>query len=378
MQTWLGLFTIFVGLGFNVSVLKLCSENRPAGESVFLYRKAILYTILSVIVGYLILIIASLLNIFSPDALINKYMVIFSISLLPLTISSVYMSYLQAKQMIRLYSNIQILTKLFSIATIIILTWFFKLEGFIISIVIGYFLTNIFLQQIIRKRINAAIEPIELKEPFKLHWNHASYSLGAAITDAIGMGLDILLLNYLIPDLTRIGYYSFAITIIGVYRILPGTIWTIAAPHFSGKMDDSTKWYTSYKKYNRLLLYLSGIITLISVFAIPFILKYFLNGKYEESGIFFILLVIAWGIRNLFTLKASVLFGMGKINLNFYSSFIYLIASAISIPIFVYYWEVIGAGIGVIVATVIGLISVQFFFHREKASRLLVFNEPNK
>ena len=370
LQTYIGIFTVVAGLGFNISVLKLCSENRPAGESVFLYRKALRYTILAVLAVYGLIVLVSWLKILSPDPAINKYMIIFSVSLLPLTISGVYMSYLQAKQMIRLYSNIQILTKLFSIIVIIILTWLFKLEGFIIAIVLGYFLTNIFLAWLIRKRINAGIEPIPVQSPFSLQWNYARYSLGAAVTDTLGLGIDILLLNYLVSDMTEIGYYSFAITIIGVFRILPSTIWTMAAPHFSGQMDDSGSWYGTYKRYNRLLAISSLLITLVSVLTIPFILRFFLNGKFEQSGIYFILLVIAWGIRNLFVIKASVLFGMGRINLNFYSSFIYLAACAILIPILVHFWGVIGAGAAVVLATLIGLISVEFFFNRVRPLKI--------
>lgn len=366
MQTWLGVFTVIAGLGFNVSVLKLCSEKRNPGEITFLYRKAIRYTLLAVLVSYLLIVAVSLLHLLSPDPLVNKYMIIFGISLVPMTISGVYLSYLQAKQMIQLYSRIQIITKLFSIVVIIILTWLFKMEGFIIAFLVGFFLTNIFLERLIRIKINKGIQPVESDSPFKLHWKYAQFSLGAAITDTLGIGIDILLMNYLVDDRVEIGYYSFAITIIGIYRILPSTIWTMAAPHFSEKLDRDGDWQSTYKKYNRLITVVSALITLVSIAIIPLILKYFLNGKFEESGIYFILLVVAWGIRNLFVIKASVLFGMGKINLNFYSSLIFLISSAIAIPVLIYFWNVTGAAIGVLLATIIGLISVLYFFNKAK------------
>lgn len=366
MQTWLGIFTIVAGLGFNVSVLKLCSENRQPGEILYLYKKAIRYTLLAVVAMYLVIVTVSLLKILSPDPAVNKYMIIYGISLLPLTLSAVYMSFIQAKQMIRLYSNIQILTKLFAILVIILLTWLYKLEGFVIAIVVGYVFTNIFLERLIKRKLNAGIIPIEIKSPLNLHWKYAKYSLGASITDTLGMGLDIILLNYLIKDRTEIGFYSFAITIIGIYRILPSTIWTMAAPHFSGKMESAGEWMSTYRKYNRLVAIVSLAITGISLLIMPFILKFFLHGKYEDSGLYFMLLVIAWAIRNLFTIKASVLFGLGKINLNFYSSLVYLVASAISIPVFIYYWNVIGAAGAVIFATIIGFVSVQYFFTKTK------------
>ncbi len=366
MQTWLGIFTIVAGVGFNVSVLKLCSENRAPGETVYLYKRAIRFTLLTVIGTYLIIAAISVLGILSPDPVVNKYMLIFGISLLPLTISAVYMSYIQAKQMIKLYSRIQVLTKLFAIAVIILLTWLFKLQGFVVAIVLGYFLTNLFLERLIRKKINAGISPVETTKPLKLHWKYARYSLGAAITDTLGLGIDILLLNYLISDRTEIGYYSFAITIIGIFRILPSTIWTMAAPHFSSKMENTGEWMNTYRKYNRLIFIASLAITALSALIIPFILKYFLHGKYEQSGIYFVLLVIAWGIRNLFVIKASVLFGMGKINYNFYSSLIFLIAGGIAIPVFIHFWQVAGASAAVILATIIGLVSVNYFFARAK------------
>lgn len=364
MQTWLGIFTIVAGLGFNVSVLKLCSENRAPGELVYLYKKAIHYTFLAVIGTYLVMAGISALGVLSPDPVVNKYMFIFGISLLPLTISAVYMSYIQAKQKIKLYSKIQVLTKLFAILVIILLTWLYKLEGFVIAIVIGYFLTNVFLERLIRKKINAGITQTRTAAPLKLHWKYARYSLGAAITDTLGLGIDIILLNYLVSDRTEIGYYSFAITIIGIYRILPSTIWTMAAPHFSGKMDQAGDWIATYRKYNRLILIASLVITIFSALIIPFVLKYFLHGKYEQSGIYFILLVVAWGIRNLFVIKASVLFGMGKINYNFYSSLIYLILSIILVPTLIMITGVPGAAIGVVFCNLLAVLSVNHFFKK--------------
>lgn len=369
MQTWLGLFTIVAGLGFNVSVLKLCSENRPAGEIVFLYRKAVKYTLAAVAAVYLVMAGMTALRVFSPDPLVNRYMAIYGISLLPLTISAVYMSYLQARQMIKLYSGIQVFTKIFSIGVIILLTWLYRLEGFVVAIVVGYFLTNVFLSQLIRRRINRGTDMEATAAPLRQHWTHARYSLGAAITDTLGLGLDILLLNYLVDDRTEIGFYSFAITIIGIYRILPSTVWTMAAPHFSGKMDQPGAWLPAYRKYNRLLALASLVVTVFSLLAIPLVLKVFLGGKYEASGLYFMLLVVAWGIRNLFVVKAAVLFGMGRINLNFYSSFIYLLASAALIPLCIHLWGAIGAGIAVGAATLAGLASVHYYFNRERAAR---------
>jgi len=366
LQTYLGIFTIAAGLGFNVSVLKLCSEKRPLGEIKYLYLKAIRISILTIAITYLIITGMSLLKLISPDPVVNKYMIIFSVSLLPLTISAVYMSYLQSRQKIKLYSTIQVFTKLFSIAVIITLTYYLRLEGFIIAIVLGYFLTNLFLARLIRRKLNANVDEIIVPNPLRLHWKYAKYSLGAAITDTLGLGIDIILLNYLISDRTEIGYYGFAITIIGVFRILPSTVWTMAAPHFSENMDNNGRWFQTYRRYNTLLVLSSLLITAVAAIAVPIILSYFLNGKYEESGIYFTMLVVAWGIRNLFVLKASVLFGMGKINLNFYSSFIYLITGVLCIPVLVYFWGVIGAGIGVIFASIIGFISVQYFFYRNR------------
>lgn len=364
MQTWLGIFTILAGVGFNASVLKLCSEKRPSGESVFLYKVSLGYTMISVLLTYGIIALVASVNLFSPDRVINRYMIIICISLIPMTISAVYMSYLQARQKVRLYSKIQILTKLFSILIIIILTWLYRLQGFIIALVLGYFLTNVFLKITIKK-IKNRVKPLPVASPLKLHWNYARYSLGASITDIIGLGIDILLLNYLISDRTLIGHYGFAITMIGVYRILPSTIWTMAAPHFSNNIDDARNWFSGYKKYNRILVLSSLTITAISIFIIPLFLRFFLDGKYEHAGIYFIYLLVGWCIRNLIVIKASVLFGMGKVKLNFYSSFIYLISSVIIIPALIYLLGIKGAAIGVICASFIGYVSVQYFFKKE-------------
>src|SRR5450759_59028 len=61
IQTYLSIFSIVAGMGFNSSTLKLCSENRTTEERNSLFESALFFTIFSTVSLYLIILI---LNIF--------------------------------------------------------------------------------------------------------------------------------------------------------------------------------------------------------------------------------------------------------------------------------------------------------------------------
>ncbi len=112
IQTYLSVFSIIAGMGFNTSVLKLCSENRTLSDKKSLFQSALFFTITSTIILYLLVLGLNFLNIFSTDKII-KWLI--PIGLFPIISNSIFMvfiSYFQATKKIKLISNLTISNKL--------------------------------------------------------------------------------------------------------------------------------------------------------------------------------------------------------------------------------------------------------------------------
>ena len=191
----------------------------------------------------------------------------------------------------------------------------------------GHFLTTIFLMLFIKK-ISSGVKPIHIKESFKLHNKYSIISLAANFLGTLMNSADILIINYFIKDRLAIGYYSFALIFITGLIIFTRSVMQITNPYFSEISGDFNKWLNRIKKYDRLLIITSIIITSASIIVVPLFLKFAFNGKYINSIIYFEILVIAWFFKNLVIIKASALFGLGKININ-------TLVDLISLPIYI-------------------------------------------
>ena len=71
IQTYLSIFSIIAGMGFNVSTLKLCSENRTKQERNSLFHSAMIFTLSSTILLYLVILGLNFFHIFSSDKMIQ-------------------------------------------------------------------------------------------------------------------------------------------------------------------------------------------------------------------------------------------------------------------------------------------------------------------
>ncbi len=361
LQSFMAIFVVTAGFGFNISTLKLCSENRTPGEKYYLFKKAISYTITPLFITYILISGLAYWNILSVDREINRLMIFFALGIFPLTINSLFFSFLQALKKIKNFAAIQIFTKIIGIAGIIILTYFLLIKGYVIAVVLGYTITFVFLFIYNKRKIR--VESVKVLNPFKKHFKYAIYSVLANFTGILLLNSDILILNYLAKDREVFGYYSFAVLFIGLMRIMTHTVQQISFPYFSTKSQNFTKWYKTYKKYNRIMWLFSISILSGSLILIPLFMKFAFSGKYESSIIFFIILCIGWFFRSNVVIQSGALFGLGKININFFITLPILIISFITIYIFASTYGIIGAAYGVAITGVFSLIITRLSFY---------------
>lgn len=362
MQTFISLSTLICGLGFNTSLLKLASENRTDEEKKRLYQTAFLITLISFVVIYLVLYLLSFLGMVSTDPVISNIFPVYALFLLPLSLQSIQLAYYQALKQIKKMAKLQFIVKLISILFIVIFTWLFKLNGYIITIVSTGFLAIIIFEIGIK---NVIFKASYFKLNFKLlksMWHFAGYALITNVVGTLAATVDVYLINYLITDRKEVGYYMFALTILGVYQLFPTTIQQIAFPFFSEQSSSYSVWYNSYKKYNKLNHFLIFFIVLGGALILPVLIKLAFSGKYDRSIYYFVFLSIAWLIKNSNIMKGTAIMGQGRFDLNFFGS---LITLALTIPIVfisIKNYGLNGAITGMIIAAIIYYITSSLIF----------------
>lgn len=362
LQSYLAIFSILAGFGFNTSVLKLCSEKKSGCEKYFIYKKALIYSIFSIFIAYFLFIVVVKLQLLSQDQLLITIVPIYAIILLPIVLNQIFTSYLQAIKLFKKISYIQIVTKIISLLLIIVLTFFYELNGYIAALIMGFCITAYcFFKTIPRMKV---CHEVEKTITFFTHWKIAKYALLANFTGQLGYYLDIILISTMIHDMALIGYFAFAKTAMLVLNIYVSSVQQITTPYFSEKSSCIEEWKTSFIKYQNLFIFSALFFATFSFFAYAPVAHFIFQGKYDQSVPFFKVLCLAWVIRVLFSLKGPALLGLGRINLNFYSVLLSLPFSLLVMYFFIKQFGIYGAAYGTFFQALITYFFQGIFFKR--------------
>jgi O-antigen/teichoic acid export membrane protein len=363
IQTYFSLFTVIVLFGFNTSILKLCSENRELEQIVGLFDAGKKYVKIVFLISIPIIISITLLGLISPNERIQYYFLLVLIGLYPTVINECDTIYIQARRQIKLMSIRQIVVRSISLLLIILLTYLFGFDGYIIAYILSSFIAFISFRYIIRK-LNINIIPAKVESPFRVHWQYSKFAFLALVIGQLGSYADVFLMNYYISNNELIGLYSFALLLMLMPNIFTGVIQQIVVPYISRKSHNLSEIKRVYKKYQRLNILSSLIIAIGCLLVVPFIIDLIFGSKYSESIPFFNILIVAWFLNSVLNLKGYVLLGIGMINYNVYSSLIITIIKFVLCILLVNYYGIIGLSFGILISNGIGIIIVHYFFNK--------------
>jgi len=364
IQTYLSIFSIVAGMGFNSSTLKLCSENRTTEERNSLFESALFFTIFSTVSLYLIILILNIFDIFSSDKLIQWLIPLGLFPIISNSVFIVFVSYFQATNRIKLISNLTISNKLISIVAIVLLTYCFGIKGYYVAYNLSFILMLFVCFRVYGSIKKFNIFSFKNLSHFSIHWNYAKTSMFGYLLSEISAYVDILLLNFFVNDMHLIGYYSFALTITVVMKIIPYTVQQITIPYFSSLAQQKNEFLIAFKRYNKIL-YLIIAITLFAVLLfVPFLLHMIFEGKYDPSMQYFPFLAIGWSLRLLAQLQYGAIFGLGKINYNVYTSLISLLFNILIISVSLYLFGIMGAAYSSVLGGLVYILCSRYFFRK--------------
>jgi len=312
IQTYLSIFTIVASMGFNSSTLKLCSENRTVEEKNALFQSALFFTFLSTISLYIIILLLNLFGIFSSDSLIQW---LIPLGLFPMISSSVFMviiAYFQAIKKIKLISNLTISNKIISIIAIVILTYWAGIKGYYVAYNLSFILMLYVSYRYFKSASGLKVFSTKNFSQFSIHWNYAKTSMLAYLLSDISAYIDILLISFLIHDMKQIGYYSFALTITVLFRLIPNTVQQITVPYFSSLAQQKNEFLVAFKRYNKLLYIIIAVTLAAALLFVPVFLHWIFAGKYDPSMKYFPMLAIGWSLRLLSQLQNGAIFGFDR------------------------------------------------------------------
>lgn len=366
MLSYVEVALIIATFGIPVSVVKLCSSNILEKLKLIILRNGFIYITLSSSLTYLVLLVMSESEVISSDIVINQYFKYFALLLFPMSWNQLFISFFQSKKKFKELSIIQTTTKFASILVIVGVTYFFLLEGYILAIVVGFFLTTvIFIFHLRGQLSDLFIEKLRSQiKIFKQVFSYSKYSLAANLTNRLNIFVHYFILNYYLEDRELFGQYSFALTLVQGLQIITTTIQQITIPYFSEYSQDIQTWKNSFSKYNKIFIGLIVVVFAFSMLVLPEIVKIIFAGKFNDSIIFIRIFVGGWLIRNLYSLKGPALIGLGKIHVNFYNSFYIFVLTVPFVFTLIKFYGSLGAAYSSVLQGIIAYMIVSISFQK--------------
>jgi O-antigen/teichoic acid export membrane protein len=364
IQTYLSIFSIVAGMGFNASTLKLCSENRTEQEQASLFRSGLYFTLITTILTYLLMLILNGLHLFSSDQLINN---LIPLGLLPIITNSLFMmfvAYFQATKRIKLMSGLVGWNKLIAIVALLVFAYQWGIKGYYwaynLSFIIMLLVCLKYSSDVFRNKFSFKFNFSD----FKVHWKYAKLTTLCNVFSEIAAYADILIIGVFVKDMQQIGYYSFALTLTVMVRLLPGTVQQVSIPYFSSQSNDSIDFMARFKYFNAILSTIIGVTLIALLITVPIAIQFIFGEKFMPAIPFFVPLVIGWSIRQLLQLQVSVIFGLGKVEYNLYTSIISLIFNVLIVSICLHYFSLIGAAYASIPSGIVVVLCSFYYLRR--------------
>ncbi len=366
LQTWLSIFSILGSMGFSSSTLKLCSENRTKAELSSIFRSGLSFTLITTLSSYAIVLVINQFEWISRDTAIRSLIPLAMLPLISNAFFALYVAYYQSQKEIKLISNLTSINKIVAVLLIIIFTWLGGIKGYYIGFNLGAILLLIVVVSISRNRFGVKTNSSDKKRLNKMHWHYARPSFFSLLLADLASYADILIINYLIiGNITEVGFYSFALTLTVMFRVLPSTVQQITIPYFSGLSNNIPEFSKVFRKYSLQLILLISASLIAALVLIPPFITIIFSGKYDASIPYFIPLAIGWTIRQYNQIQAAALFGIGAISKIARSQFLSLISNVILILISLYYWGIMGVAYSSIVCAIIEVSLFSYFLRRK-------------
>lgn len=340
MQSIISLVSIFAGLGLNTAVLKNCSDLKIGKDDIELLKNSIIITLIPSSIIILIVYILSFYNLISPDNIINKTMRLYVFLIPTSVISTLILTYYQAKKKIKKVSYIQSIIKISGMLLIVLMSYYWSLYGFIYANLIVGLLSVSILYLMIRPGFKKGIELLKYwKINFQISkWSMLNNGLGTFQNYA-----DLYVMNYFLTDRSEIGIYSLAKIFILGLSLVTTTVQNISTPYFSEKSENKIEYKRVLFKYQKLLLLITGILAISAWFISPLFIRLIFGDEYINSIIYFRLLLFKYFLWSGYSLYGSALIGIGELKYNFIYSFIGFISSLTLSVIFIERFQVKGA-----------------------------------
>lgn len=313
LQTYVLLLAILAGFGINTAILKVCSEDRPDREKAGILRYGIRNALFTTALTLILVIVMAFSGRISSNQYISHWFIVYGL-IIPLEVlTGIFIVFLQAQKRIKEMARSQAIVRVQSVLLIVIGTWLWGFEGFIIATIVSYALG---LWPFLRL-IGFNFFRINLENKPSKFMNFALFSVMANGVSQLSQRGDILILDQFSHDRVAIGFYSLALIFVAGASQVTSTVQLITTPYFSERAGNKI-WFRRQLILNQGRMALLSVGVAFGVFIVAKVIIPLIYGAGYISTIEYLnVLLLKYVIWSSSAVMGSALLGLGLMNYNF-------------------------------------------------------------
>jgi len=313
IQSYTSLFSLLAGFGFSAAVLKICSERSSMDDKEIVLRHAFWRSLITSAITLILLTILAYTRIITPTAHIARWLLVYSISIPIAVTSELLVVFLQAQKKIKLMARVQSIVKVQSVIIIVLCTWKWSFQGFVLSTIIAYAAGLIPL--VSQVHLSFLTKRATYHNP--LFMNYAIFSMLGNLVSQIGQRGDLFILDHFSTNREIIGYYALASIFFMAAIQATGVVQQILVPYFSEHSSDHS-WITKHIDINVKRMTLLGLAIAISTFgAAWFIIYAFFDPSYFLALRYLAVLLVSYCIFSTYAVVWAAMVGLGFMRFKF-------------------------------------------------------------
>lgn len=360
IETLTGIAVVLGGGGAIFAILKLIPENADKKIRRFLLSHSIRYTLVYSVGISLLFCLLVYLGWLSDNPKHDRWFYLYACVIIPTVLTQLLIRYYQAIDFFKRISTVILYLKMASAVIVLGFTYYFFINGYIISTILTSGLSVLILLIDLRRDLTSTSKDAftSLKKQFNSLSNTAFTS---QIVDQLKLNSGFLIAYILITDQFEFGLYAFALILVQGMNVLVSSVQQFLIPKMSETSQNLKFFFTRYAVFEKKFNWISiGLFAMAQLF-IPVLVAVFYGDKFDEAIVLLRIMLIGWLIQGFFSLKGIIFLSLGKMRYILYASSLILLISAPAMYYLTWEYGAAGAAWSYVLQNVVSLGCLTFF-----------------
>ncbi len=369
LNSFFMMFAVFAGtwmtMGSTKYISQYYSEKKWNQLNQIISSSILIVISISVLISFLLIIWSEwFIDTFLSKNVDIKYYILFCFAFIGLSLRPVLLGILQGMRRISDAVSVRMIVTILNLLITVILVYFWKLNGFFVSIMINSFLAIAIFLKVIFKHNIVSIESFSLNDPIirlLLSFGRVNLFLAAINLSSQYFQRSIILSNF---DLASVGVFQAGVSIMGYLGILNKSASFSFLPKMSESMSISSRIRDINEFWRFILLLSIPISSMVVLFSKQIVLILYSDKFLILSPIIF-LFVIAQVLNNLGMVFRNVLIGMAFLKIHTISSIVVHLCWVVVPLLFISKLGIASLGYGFLAGSTLGFF-INWIFLRRK------------